>query len=93
MARLDFEKFLDEEVTRVYLAGGFEEARRVESILTEHDIDYIVDVEPYSKSGVLGIFPNVYSGAAFFVVSGQAPFARSALLAAGLKAGIEDDQG
>jgi hypothetical protein len=56
MARLDFEEFLDKEVTRVYMAGGLEEAKRVESILTGHGIDYVVDIEPYRKQ-VLGISP------------------------------------
>jgi hypothetical protein len=92
MARLEFARFLDKEVSRVYIAGGLEEARRVEGILTGHGIDYAVDVEPYHKP-VCALFSlSVYAGAAFFVLSTHASFARSILLAAGLKAGIQDDE-
>jgi hypothetical protein len=46
MARLDFEDFLDKEVTRVYLAGRLSEAKHVERTLTGNGIDYTVDIEP-----------------------------------------------
>ena len=94
MARLDFDKFLDKEVSRIYIAGELAEAKRVEDILTRCGIDYAVDVEPYQKSAlrVLTLFSSgVYAAAAFFVLSGQAAFAREALLAAGLTGGIQDD--
>ena len=91
MARLDFEDFLDKEVTRGYLAARVSEAKHVERILSENGIDYAVDIEPFLTL-ILGVFPSEYAGAAFYVPSGQAPFARSTLLAAGLKAGIEDDE-
>ena len=66
----------------------------MEDILTRYAIDYAVEIEPYQKSmlTVLTLLSSgVYAGAAFFVLSGQAAFARDALLAAGLKAGIQDD--
>jgi hypothetical protein len=88
MARLDFEDFLDKEVTRLYLAARLSEAKRVETTLTANGIDYAVDIEPFFMV-VLGIMPSVYAGAAFYVLSAQTPIARSTLLAAGLKAGIE----
>jgi hypothetical protein len=88
MARLDLELFLDNEVSRVYIAGGLEEASRVEGILTRRAIDYAVDIETYHKPLFARLSIGVYAGAAFFVLSAQAPFARSVLLAAGLKAGI-----
>jgi hypothetical protein len=92
MARLDFARFFDKEVSRVYIAGGLDEASRVEGILTRHGIDYAVDVEPYLKP----LFPlfslGVYAGAAFFVSSTQTSLARSILLRVGLKAGIQDDE-
>ncbi len=91
MARLDFEEFLDKEVTRVYIAGGLEEAKRVESVLTGHGIDYAVDIEVYLKPVFALLSLCVYAGAGFFVLSAQAAFARRTLLAAGLKAGIGDD--
>ena len=94
MARLDFEPFRDKEICRIYIAGELGEARRVEEILTRHAIDYAVEIEPYQKSMLtfLTLFSSgVYAGAAFFVLSGQAAFARDALLDAGLKGGIQDD--
>ena len=94
MARLDLYQFLDKELSRIYIAGELAEATRVEDILTRHDIDYAVEVEPYQKSAlrVLTLFSSgVYAGAAFFVLSGQAAFARNALLAVGLTGGIQDD--
>ena len=94
MARIDFDNFLDAELSRVYIAGELAEATRVEDTLTRHDIDYAVEVEPYQKSAlrVLTLFSSgVYAGAAFFVLSRQARFARHVLRAAGLKGGIQDD--
>ncbi len=91
MARMDFGRFLDNEVSRVYIAGGLEEARRVEGVLTRHAIDYAVEIEPYYKP-LFAIFSiGVYVGAAFYVLSAQASFAQSTLLAAGFEAGIQDD--
>lgn len=92
MARLDLEHFLDMEVSRVYIAGKLAEASRVEGVLTRHAIDYAVDIEPYQKPSFRLFSSGVYAGATFFVLSGQAAYARSALLAAGLRAGIQDDE-
>jgi hypothetical protein len=92
MARLDFEEFGDEvEVTCVYIAGRLEEAKRVETILTRHGIDYAVDMEVYFKPVFALLSLCAYAGVGFFVLSAQAAFARRELLAAGLKAGIGDD--
>jgi len=95
MARIDFDDFLEKAVSRIYIAGELAEATRVEDTLTRHDIDYAVEVEPYRKSAlrVLTLFSSgVYAGAAFFVLSGQASFARHVLRAAGLKGGLQDDE-
>jgi len=90
MAKLDLEDFLGKEVTRVYIAGELREAKAVEKALSEHGIDFTVEVEPYKKM-LLGIFFNEYAGAAFYVLSERATSARSALLAAGLKVGLQDE--
>jgi hypothetical protein len=91
MARLDPEEFLDQEVTRVYIAGNVGEANRVEETLTKRGFDYIVEIEPYLRR-ILGIFPSKVAGAGFYVLSDQGPPARAALRAAGLVAGLEDDE-
>ena len=74
------------------LGGGLDEASCVEGILTEHGIDYAVVVEPYLKPLCVLFWLGLYAGAAFFVSSTQASFAQSILLAAGLNAGIQDDE-
>jgi len=91
MPKLEIEKFADKEITRIYLADRLAEAKSVENTLTEHTIDYAVEMEPYLKV-VLGIYPIENQGAAFYVLSGQAHFARKALMAVGLKIGIQDDE-
>ena len=91
MARLDFDQFLEKELSRIYIAGELAEASRVEDILTRHGIDYAVEVEPYQKPMPMLFSLGMYAGAGFFVLSGQAAFARGALLAAGLRSGIQDD--
>ena len=92
MAKWDVEQFLGKEVSCVYIAGGLGEARRVEDILTEHSLDYAVDIQPYYKPMCTLFSIGAYAGAAFFVFSGQAAFVRTRLIAAGLKAGIQDDE-
>ena len=91
MPRLDLEDFTDKELSRIYIADRLAEAKNVESTLTKHDIDYAVEVEAYRKV-VLGLIPSEYSGAAFYVLSGQAFFARKALFAAGLRIGLQDEE-
>ena len=91
MARLNVEDFAGTELARVYIAGRVSEAERVESALTQHGVDYTVDIEPFLKR-ILGLFTSEYRGAAFYVSAGQAAFARSALLGAGLTQGIVEDE-
>ena len=91
MAKVEIESFEEKEVARVYIAERLREAKRVESTLSEHGVDYAVEVEPFYKL-LLGFIPCEYSGAAFYVLSGQAPFARQALEVAGLKAGLVDEE-
>ena len=92
MARLDFGQFLDKDLSLLYIAGGLEEARRVEGILTTLAIDYAVDIEPYHKPLCTLFSLGTYAGAAFYVLSAQAPLARNTLHAAGLRAGIQGDE-
>ena len=91
MAKVDIEYFLEKEVSRIYIAARLAEAKQVENTLTEQGLDYAVEIEPFYKI-VLGLFPCEYAGAAFYVLSGQATFARQALLVAGLKTGLVDEE-
>ena len=91
MARVEIEQF--SEVSCVYIAGGLREARRVEDLFTQLSIDYAVEVEPYQKAEYALFSLGTYAGAAFYVQFEQASLARSALLDAGLRAGIQDAEG
>lgn len=91
MARLDFDDFPEKEMTRVYLAAYLSEAKRVEETLTKGGVDYALALETYLKP-VYPLFAlSVHVGASFFVPSERAALARSALLVAGLKVGIEEN--
>ena len=93
VAKVELEWFSDKEVSCVYIAGGLREARRVEDVLTQLAIDYAVEVEPYRKA-VYALFSlGTYAGAAFYIRYEQASLARSALLEAGLRAGIQNEEG
>ena len=91
MARLSIEDFDGQELTRVYLAGRVNEAERVEGTLTEHGVNYAVDIEPFVRR-VLGVFTSEYRRVAFYVPSGQAASARSLLEAARLTEGLSEDE-
>ena len=93
MALVHPETFDARDVTMIYVAGRVSEGKRVEQILSDHAIDYAVDVEPF-QSRVLGILPVEYEGIGFYVLSGQAAFCRGALRDAGVVQGlVEDDSG
>lgn len=90
MARLDSEAFLDKEVSRVYIAGNVREAERAEKALTAEGFDYLVEIERFTVA-VLAIFPSEYPGASFYVLSGRTASARKILFAAGLRAGLQEE--
>ena len=83
--------FAGKEVARVYMAIRLAEAKHVEKTLTENDIDYSIEIEPY-ETFVLGLFPSRHTGVAFYVLSGQVEFCRRILVDAGLQVGIVDEE-
>ena len=84
MARVEPEALANNEVARVYIAGTLAEARRVEELLGGNGVNYVVQVEPYRASILIG--PR--NGAAFYVIDTQAEFCRLQLSAAGFERGI-----
>ncbi len=90
MALVDPQAFVDKEVAPVYIAGRPGEAKRVERILSDNGIDYVVDIEPF-ETHLLGVLPVEYEGVKFSVLSGQAGFCRRVLRDAGLRAGLIED--
>ena len=74
------------ELTRIYIAGTLAEAKEVESLLSGHGVDYVVQVEAYRASILFG--PR--NGAAFYVTKTQAPFCLEHLVASGFQRGVQD---
>jgi hypothetical protein len=91
MVRVDFEDWEGKEVARIYIAGRVAEALLVEKTLSEHGIDYALDIEPF-RIMILGLFLSEDKGVGFYVLSRQAGFSKRAILDAGLQAGIEEDE-
>jgi hypothetical protein len=84
MARLEPETITDQEWTRVFLTPSLGEARRVEALLTEAGVDYVVSVEPCGTS----LFGSPRNGAAFYVAVHHAGFCRTRLVEAGMDLGV-----
>ena len=78
----------DRPLARIFLAVTVAEARRVEAVLDELEVDYSVRVEPCGRT----LFGSVRQGAAFLVDAGQADVCDAALEKAGLGAGIVRDR-
>jgi hypothetical protein len=72
----------DSELELVYIARRLQEAKNVEALLTEHGLDYTVQVEQY-RAGV--IFVSVRAGAFFYVPVETAPRCRELLTQSGYR--------
>jgi len=81
------EDFAGKEVEPIYMAATLREAKRVEEVLTRQGVEYAVKIEPFVRYLLL-LIPRRYSGATFYVFSGQSSFCRRALAGAGLSAGL-----
>ena len=80
--RQDADSFPDEELVVVYLARRLKESLKVEELLTQHQIDYLVETGTY-LGGFL--FRRELTGAYFYVPPGEAPRTRELLTANGYK--------
>ncbi len=86
---MEEENAIDERpLARIYLAATVSEARRVEAVLDQLDVDYSVRVEPCGRT----LFGSTRQGAAFLVDAAQADACDEALERAGLGAGIVRDR-
>ena len=90
MPLVHIEAFDGKELERVYLAGRLAEAKDVERTLSEHGIDYAVEIEPFQTT-LLGFLLREYEGVAFYVLADQASTCRSRLKTAGLVVGLLDE--
>ncbi|MFM8541616.1 MAG: hypothetical protein ACKOBZ_09140 [Nitrospira sp.] len=74
----------------VYIAGNVVEAERTERTLTTHDIDYVLGLEPFTTTSMVGaIFSGIYAGVFFLVSSDQHSHCRELLRAQGLMNTVE----
>jgi hypothetical protein len=76
------EFFGEEELELIFVAKKLDEALRVEAVLEEAGLDYLVEPDKY-KGGV--IFQSERIGAFVYVAPGNAEPARAALVKAGYK--------
>jgi hypothetical protein len=90
MALVDQEQLADHDCVRVYIAGRLREARRVEQVLTDHGVDYYVEMERFERR-LFGVIRREYTGVAFYVPATSADACRARLRDAGLRAGLEED--
>lgn len=87
MGQKELDEFLPEERERIFIAVNLREAKMVEGILKERDIDYAVNMEPYYR---ISPFQTEHQGAAFYVKSEYAELSRAILKEKGLGTGVED---
>ena len=87
MALVEPDEFEGREVARVFLAASLAEAKRAEEVLTADGVDYLIELEKFSR----GIPFLTGTGAAFYVLAGQAPYCRTRLTEAGLAKGVVED--
>lgn len=88
MARVESETLADRDLMEVFIARTLDEARRVEGLLTDRGVDYVVQVELFGRT----LFGSPRYGAMFYVTVGQAQYCRSALAAAGFGRGIVEEE-
>ncbi len=76
VARFTLEEFSERKPELVYIAGNVVDAGQVEAALSEIQVDYALNVEPYANKSFLG---GSYHGVFFYVSVGDAPRSRECL--------------
>lgn len=74
--------FTDGELELIYMAARLRDGLRVEDLLTNADIDYMVETGPYTAGFLIR---RELTGAFFYVSPGDAVHCRQLLLAGGFK--------
>lgn len=87
MAKKSLDEFSVYERERIFIAVNLGEAKRVEDILNERDINYAANIEPYYR---ISPFQTEHQGVAFYVKSEHAALFRTILKEKGLGAGVVD---
>lgn len=76
MARFTLDEFSERQPELIYIAGNVVDAEYVERALSEIEIDYAINVEPYMNNSFFG---GTYQGVFFYVSEGEAPRSRECL--------------
>ena len=84
MARVERDRFEGCRTAPVFLAVTLAEAIRVEQVLSEAGVDYVVEIEEC----VPGLFRSCAAGAVFYVLPEQVEYCRQRLLEARLAGGV-----
>jgi hypothetical protein len=92
MPRVDQDLWPDKALMLVFIAGTVAEAKRAEAALTAAGMDYCIDAEEYVQ-GVGFPISGPYMGLGFYVLEGQASYARRLLESAELASGIIATEG
>ena len=85
MAKTNFEAFEEKDISRIFIAKNLNEAKIIEKLLAENNIEYAINIEPFQPKSLLQF---ELRGAAFYVLSGQGDFCRQIIVEEGLVAGI-----
>lgn len=88
MARFTLEEFPEPSPELIYIAGNLVNAEHVESMLSDSQIDYAMNIENYEKNSFLG---GTYPGVFFYVSKGDAQRSRECLHVAGFTDTITPD--
>jgi hypothetical protein len=86
MSRRDHDPLDNKSLVLVFIAGNVREAERAETVLTSAGIDYCLEAEDFTQ----GLLSSPRAGVGFYVLEGQAPFARHELAKAGLQCSVID---
>ena len=89
MARFTLEEFRERQPELIYIAGNLTEAKQVETVLNEKQIDYALNVEAFAKQSFLG---GTYPGVFFYVSVHDAQDSRECLILQGLTATVAVDE-
>ena len=88
--RVTEEAMAEKDLELIFIARRIAEAREVECILTDREIDYCLGPEEFMRQGVL--LTSKLRGVGFYVVAGQAGFCRDVLKKAGLGVGVIESE-
>jgi len=85
MRRKKLEEFRNKKIAHIFIAKNVNEAETVEKILTENNIDYAIEMEPYFTPSPI---QTPLDGAAFYVIVGQKEYCRQIISEIGFESGI-----